>query len=344
VSSRRLALAGACILLTALPAVGAAAAIESDRAEWEVFKSRFLQPDGRVLDTGNKGITHTEGQGWGLLFAEYFGDQPTFGGIWDWTTRNLHRPADALHAWRYDPASTPPVADLNNATDGDLFIGMALSRAARRWNEPVHAASATAIGHDVLRLLVRKVGTRTVLLPAAAGFESERDVVLNPSYYVFPALLELATRVRGPVWSEVWRDGLALLGDARFGRWRLPPDWLQVNRASGELSPAPNWPPRFSYDAIRVPLYLAWARLEQSAGYQDYIGGNGGRPPAWVNLITDATAPYVAPTGMLAVAMLATGGATHDLPAGFPSISGAIDYYSAALTLLARIAWRESRE
>lgn len=342
-SSRRMALAGAFVLLTALPAAGASVAIDSDKAEWDVFKFRFLRPDGRILDTGNKGISHTEGQGWGLLFAEYFDDQLTFGEIWDWTARNLHRPADALHSWQYDPGSTTPIADPNNATDGDLFIGMALSRATRRWNDPIHAASATAIGHDVLRLLVRKVGTRTVLLPAASGFESEQDVVLNPSYYVFPALLELATRVRSPVWKQIWRDGLALIRDARFGRWQLPPDWLRVDRASGKLSPSPNWPPRFSYDAIRVPLYLAWSRLEQSTGYQDYIGSNGGRPPAWVDLITDATAPYAAPTGMLAVAMLAAGGATHDLPPDFPAISSAIDYYSAALTLLARIAWRESR-
>ncbi len=338
--SRRTVLAASCAGLVA----GPVRAGELDRAEWDAFKSRFLQPDGRVVDSGNQGVSHTEGQGWGLLFAEHCGDQAAFASIWGWTARNLHRPRDALHSWRFDPGSTTPVADPNNATDGDLFIGMALSRAARRWDNAAYGGSATAIGHDVLRLLVKQVGGRSLLLPGTQGFSSEKDLVLNPSYYVFPALQELSPRVRSPLWDAVRRDGAALIAEARFGRWKLPPDWLQLNRSSGKLAPAPSWPPRFSYDAIRVPLYLAWSRLTPLAGFQDYMAGNGAKPPAWVDLVTNESAPYPAPPGMLAVASLANAGAARDLPADFPLVAAAPDYYSAALTLLARIAWRESRD
>ena len=34
-------------------------------AEWQAFKTRFVSADGRVIDTGNGNITHSEGQGYG---------------------------------------------------------------------------------------------------------------------------------------------------------------------------------------------------------------------------------------------------------------------------------------
>ena len=281
-----------------------------------------------------------------MLFAEYFGDSPAFDIIWDWTARTLRRPHDSLHAWRYVPGAPWPIADPNNATDGDLFIAMALSRAARRWKHPLYAADAAAIGRDVLRLLVRKAGGRTLLLPAAQGFETEASLVVNPSYIVFPALQELGHRVRSPVWDTLQQDGIALIEDGRFGRWKLPPDWLQVSRHGGQLAPAPNWPPRFSYDAIRIPLYLTWSRLmppDPLAMFQQYWANTAANPPAWVDLATGAAAPYAAPPGMLAINLLTTGAAAPDLPSAFPTVASAPDYYSAALILLCRLAWREIR-
>ena len=84
----------------------------ADKAEWEAFRSRFVAPDGRVIDTGNGGVSHTEGQGWGMLFAASYDDHPTFERIRSWTNRTLARRGDALHAWRYVPGAPQPVADL----------------------------------------------------------------------------------------------------------------------------------------------------------------------------------------------------------------------------------------
>lgn len=316
-------------------------------AEWDAFKVRFLHPDGRIVDTGNGGVSHTEGQGWGLLFAVAFDDPAAFKAILDWTNRTLHRSRDALHSWRYVPGAANRVADTNNATDGDLFIAMALSRAARRWSRPDYAATAAAIVQDMLRLLVRRAGSRTLLLPGAQGFETQQAFTLNPSYYAFPAMQELATRTRDPLWEDVRSDGLALLRDGRFGRWMLPPDWLQISREDGTLEPASRWPPRFSYDAIRVPLYLSWAgQIPADVGdaFRTYWGQQLPALPAWVDLVTGAVAPYAASPGMRAVSELSDASATVlDVPIDFPSVTTAPDYYSAALTLLTRIAWQESR-
>jgi hypothetical protein len=47
---------------------------------------------------------------------------------------------------------------------------------------------------------------------------------------------------------------------------------------------------------------------------------------------------------MRAVAEVSGVGSTVlDLPAGFPALDSASDYYSAALIVLSRIAWQESR-
>ena len=218
---------------------------------------------------------------------------------------------------------------------------MALSRAARRWANTAYAEASKAISLDLLRLSVRSVHGRTVLMPGVSGFDRGSEIVTNPSYTVFPAIRELAA-AGAASWDVIGHNGLALIQDAQFGRWKLPPDWLQIDTASGKLAPAANWPPRFSYDAIRVPLYLAWAKLPPCQGYLDFVASFQDRPPAWVDLETNATAPYPAPPGMLAVAALAAAKPEQALPANFPLVAAAPDYYSAALTLLARVAWRET--
>jgi endoglucanase len=42
------------------------------------------------------------------------------------------------------------------------------------------------------------------------------------------------------------------------GKANLPTDWVSL-AAGGKLEPAKGWPPRMSYDAIRIPLYVAWS-------------------------------------------------------------------------------------
>ena len=320
----------------------------TDQEEWEAFKQRYVTPEGRVVDTGNHRISHSEGQGWGLLFAVTYDDRPCFDRILDWTSHRLRRPHDSLHAWRFDPFAPDPVGDHNNATDGDLFIAAALVRSARSWHRPDHMRTAVMMAKDILDLLVRPWRQRTILLPGADGFTTVTGVVINPSYYAFPALDDVAQLVPSERWDALRRDGLSLIVEGRFGRWMLPPDWLVISREDGSLAPAPGWPARYSYDAVRVPLYLTWSRLFSPALQQAFttFWSSNSTPfmPAWADLQTNALSPYPAPAGMVAVAQVAGAtAATTDLPAGFPSVASASDYYSAALILLSRIAWRASR-
>ncbi len=338
-------LAGAQPAPAANPSAGAG--MDELRAQWDAFRGRYLAREGRVVDTGNRNVSHSEGQGYALMVAVRADDRASFDHMLAWTRRTLKRRQDNLHAWRFQPDAANPVADQNNATDGDLFIGWALLEAGRRWGNPEHLALGTAIARDVLKHLVRRSGGYTVLLPGTRGFEKRDRTILNPSYYVFPAIRALAQAVPDPAWVRMAADGLGLLRAARFGRWKLPADWVAVAKADGTISIADNFAPRFSYDAVRVPLYLAWARLSGEPAVADSAGFWGDPAhsylPAWVDLTSNAIAPYAASPGIAAVARLASAqrsGASGE-PRGLPVIASAPDYYSAVLGLLVRLAWRD---
>jgi len=359
--TRRLAMlsvamaAGGAAFAAARPALLARRSADTaSRADWDAFASRFLAPEGRVIDTGNGGMTHTEGQGYGLLFAEHFDDRATFDRLLDWTERTLRRSGDALHAWRYQPDAATPVSDRNNATDGDLMIAWALLRAGERWGNGDYTAQGQAIAADLLRWCTRETAGLKVLLPAAYGFERPGRVVVNPSYYVFPAFAALAKAAPDPAWERLRDDGLRLLRVGSFGRWKLPADWLEIRDGRLDtVAPAPGWPARFSWDAVRVPLNLVWAGLAGDpaiAGLASFWEQRAhGRPPAWASLTDNTLAPFTGSCGMAAICQILhaarTEGAAQDVDAlGLPHVADAEDYYASALVLLARIAWHESRE
>jgi endoglucanase len=312
---------------------------------WRTFKSRFLAQDGRIVDNGNGDVSHSEGQGWGLLFSVAAEDQASFDLILRWTKRALRRPNDALHAWRYVPAGGPSVPDPNNAVDGDMFIATALIRAGRLWRRPDHISAGAAIGRDILRLLVRQVGPFTVLLPGVSGFETAEAVTVNPSYYAFPMMAEIGGIVPSQKWRRLQSDGQSLIDRGRFGHWALPPDWLRIGKVDGALSLAPAWQPRFSFDAIRVPLWWTWQGLPLGPGIQSidsfWSESSSQTVPAWVDLDTGAVAPYAATAGTQAImrlVRLAFGGAQKTTAY---EVADAKNYYDAALILLAGIAEQE---
>jgi endo-1,4-beta-D-glucanase Y len=336
---RSLVAAVAGLAVAACPAIGTAGEVPSLSAMWSDFRRRFIAPDGRVVDTGNGGVSHSEGQGYGMLFAAQAGDQDAFRRILGFTRAGLRVRSDRLHAWRFDPRAATPVADRNNATDGDLGIAWGLLRGAVRWNDAELAREAQVILLDLFRIVGRDVAGKFVLLPGAFGFEGRAKVILNPSYGMFPAWSELRHVAPGLPWQRLEGDQLALLDQARFGSRGLPSDWVEFDRSGQDLTMPDRWPKRFSYDAIRVPLYLAWARhqhhpaLRSAMSFWSRFGGSA--TPAWVELPTDRTASYTASPGMLSVRALAMADARL-LASSLAARSD--DYYSASLRLLCRMA------
>ncbi|MEK1875668.1 MAG: glycosyl hydrolase family 8, partial [Rhizobium altiplani] len=102
---------------------------------WGAYKAKFLDASGRIVDDGNGNISHSEGQGYGLLLAYLANNPADFEQIWYFTRTELLLRDDGLAAWRWDPAVTPHVTDSNNASDGDLLIAYALALAGSAWNK-----------------------------------------------------------------------------------------------------------------------------------------------------------------------------------------------------------------
>ncbi|TJZ76275.1 glycosyl hydrolase family 8 [Chitiniphilus eburneus] len=328
-------------LLFGLCAQAASAAAPS----WDDWLERFVSPEGRVIDTANQRVSHSEGQGYGMLLAEARRDRASFERLWRWTDRNLAVRDDALFAWQWKPAGDGgAVGDRNNATDGDLLIAWALLRGAERWRQPAWRARARAILADVRGKLIRPSPYGPLLLPGMVGFVQDQTVVVNLSYWLFPAFGEFDRADPAPVWRELAQSGQKLLVAARFGRWQLPPDWVAV-APDGKLSLIPRLGTRHGYNAVRIPLYLAWARVDNPALYAPFLAfwrdfDQGSVQPATTDLRDDTTDPYNAPPGVLSLNATVRR-LRQDAAAPAPPDAADTDYYPATLALLAALAERE---
>jgi endoglucanase len=311
---------------------------------WRAYKGRFVTESGRVVDTANGGISHSEGQGYGMLLAVAADDRAGFEAIWGWTRANLFVRGDELAAWRWEPEKRPAIADMNNATDGDLLLAWALTEAAEAWGEVSHRVAARRIAVEIGRkLILLKTANGALLLPGMAGFSAEDRAdgpVLNLSYYVFPALARLPLIAHEFDWAGLSRAGLRLIEKARFGPARLPSDWISLKR--GEPQPAEGFPAQFSYNAIRIPLYLAWAGFDQPRHHDGFLAAWEKRERRGLPLIDLAQgqpALWLEERGygaLPALSACASRGAA--LPRALQSAQAGEHYYPATLTLLALTA------
>lgn len=236
---------------------------------WALYRQKFVTTEGRVVDDGNGGISHSESQGYGLLLACLAGDRSSFANIFAFTRTELLIRDDGLAAWRWDPKAKPHVTDINNASDGDLLIAHALACAGSRWNMPAYSAASRQIAGALAKVALLKRGNEVWLMPAATGFsEKERPdgPVINPSYWVFEAFPVLGKLTGDPVWMRVQASGLKLLDDLAKRRM-LAPEWLSIRT---EPRPADGFPAQFGYNALRIPLYLVAAGLAEKARLEPF--------------------------------------------------------------------------
>ena len=230
-------------------------------AAWQAFEARFVDPSGRVIDDANGGISHSEGQGYGLLLALAADDRAGFERIWSFTRTELLLRDDGLAAWSWRPGQ-PHVPDVNNATDGDLLIAYGLAKAAEAWGEADYLDAATHIAAAIAKETLVEADGRAMILPGVDGFRREQredGPVVNLSYWLFEALPVMARLAPEADWAGVTKGGLWLAASARFGHAGLPTDWISLH--DGVPAPAAGFEPDFGYNAIRIPLYLIRAGI-----------------------------------------------------------------------------------
>ncbi len=310
---------------------------------WQAYKARFISDQGRVVDTGNNLISHSEGQGYAMLLAVAANDHATFERLWGWTRANMMVRDDELIAWRWEPLNRPAVADMNNASDGDILIAWALAEAGELWDDVPYRTAGRRIAVEVARKLVLfKTARGAILLPAVSGFHADDRLdgpVVNLSYYVFPAFARLPIVAPEVDWAGLTQTGLDLLDATRTSPLALPPDWISLK--DSRVAPAAGFPPEFSYNAVRVPLYLAWAGIgerEQYAPFMAIVARTRGAL-AVVDVLTGKDVGAFGDTGIGAIgALVACVYEGAKAPREMLASHANENYYPATLHMLALIA------
>jgi endo-1,4-beta-D-glucanase Y len=284
-----------CIGLMMPFATPANAASSIAAADWQAYKARFVDTSGRIIDDANGNISHSEGQGYGLLLSYLAGQPSDFDLIWSFTRTGLMLRDDGLAVWKWDPATKPHVTDANNATDGDLLIAYALALAGTAWSRPDLAKAAAGIADAVGKKTIEENQGRKLMMPAVTGFhggDRPDAPVVNLSYWVFEAFPVLAKMAPETDWQRISDDGMALVAAGRLGPRKMPPDWLSL---MARPKPAKGFPAEFGYNAVRIPLYLLRA---------------GNRDPEMLNPFREG---MMAADGSVELTDIATGEVRHTL-------------------------------
>ena len=207
---------------------------------WHNYKSAYLDPSGRVVDRERPDlspeITTSESQAYGMLRAVWMDDQAAFDQIWNWTRGNLRKPDSSLFAWLYGERPDgshgilSEMGGMNSASDADADIALALAFAYSRWQQPEYLLEAESVIHDIWDMEVEIVNGKPVLLA--------NDLV-DSSYDI------------------IRRSSVLTLDKNKSAN--LPPDWLTIDRRTGELEAAglANLTSNYGFEAMRLPWRLA---------------------------------------------------------------------------------------
>lgn len=305
-------------------------------AQWGAYKQAFLQDGGRIVDIVNGHISHSEGQGYGLILSVANNDQDTFQKIWGWTQENLQR-KDGLFAWQWFPDKNPHVTDWNNATDGDLLIAWGLISASRQWHNPTWADKAKVILEKIRQTLIATSNVGSMIIPAQQGFQSEGNLTFNLSYWIFPAFTAFNQVDPDPIWAKLSESGLKLLALSKFGSYQLPPDWAVLSTDQTIGLPGVANAQQFGFNAVRIPLYLCWAGIKSQPVLDAYASvWISDESPAWINLVNQNRAAYSLTLSQRAVRQLVLH-CLHQKASLLQDINPN-DYYGSTLVLLVLIA------
>ena len=235
------------------------------RSAFQVWKDTTVTADGaggflrvKKPDSGTIiGSTVSEGIGYGMILAAYFGDQPLFDGLWRY--EQLHLDANGLMNWEIGPDGTVTSGGLGGATDGDVDMAWALIVADRQWGGGgTLPKTYFAYARDLINSIWTSEVDHTRGEMLMAGDQWGNVDVTNPSYFA-PAYFRVFGRVTNQVanWDKVIAANYDILerslnatsGNASNG---LAPAWCDSNGKPVEAYAGA--PTHFQNDATRVPF------------------------------------------------------------------------------------------
>ena len=289
---------------------------ETLQQSWKAYVARFIEPDGRVVDLKGGGVSTSEGQAYAMLRAVWLRDRAVFDRTYAWGRSHLNAGVrkDRLWAWKWTqaPDARARVPDTAFASDADQDVALALILAFRTWKDERYLRDAAAILADLWgRATVGAAGRRFLL--AGDKLCEGRTCRLNPSYCAPYAYRIFALHDRERAWSSLVDSSYTLLETAAgLTATRLPPDWIELDTATGRFTLPAGKDSAFSYDAMRVYWRVAMDRelfaepradayLERTLPWLIARWERAGTLPAAVPSSGDDPADYEAPEMLAAL-------------------------------------------
>jgi endoglucanase len=269
---------------------------------WIRYKGEYIEEgSGRTLDKQQNNITTSEGQSYTMLRSVWMDDKETFDKSWKWTKDNLqHKEGDHLFAWLYGEENgkyqiLTSKGGNNTATDADTDIALALIFAHERWQDDAYLEEAKLIINDVWNKEVITIKGKHYILANNLEKDSKEFAIINPSY-LSPFSYRIFAKVDpAHPWEKVVDSSYEVLNKSltlsldKSVTAKLPPDWIWINKNTGELSAVnnANLTTNFSFDALRaswrIALDYAWyedARAKQFLDQLSFLKGEWERNKA----------------------------------------------------------------
>jgi len=272
------------------------------------------------------------------------GDRRRFDKAWGWARTNLQRDDGLLSfLWR-----DGKVVDPQAAADADVDAAHALVLAGKRFRSPSLRRQGLRIARAILAKETARRGGRRVLV--AGPWARDGTPWINPSYFSPRGFAVLGRASGDRRWAQLRRSSIAITASLTRKSPRLAPDWARLGRsgvARASASPDGARSERFGYEAVRLPLRMAWgckpSERRLAARPWDFLHGQagGGIAPEYT-LGGKRLAPGTSPTAMVA-------GAAAALAAGERGAGGRLldraaaqerqspTYYGSALVALGRV-------
>jgi endo-1,4-beta-D-glucanase Y/4-amino-4-deoxy-L-arabinose transferase-like glycosyltransferase len=284
----------------------------------------FVDADGSVT---------SEAEAYALLRAVWSDDRAGFDRAWGWTAAHLLTP-DGQLAWLWRSGE---IVDANSAADAETDTALALLMAGERWDDPGLTAAGRALVSAIWEHDVAVVDGRPYM--SAGNWAPTLDIVaVNPSYFAPYAYHVFHEVDPDHDWIGVIDTGYQLLFDASAAPLGaphsagLPPDWVGLDRASGQIVPLvldDTATTRFGFDAPRtywrVALDQRWdqdgradAYLRQAGFLRDEVARAASVGAVYEHDGTpvEGASSRVATAGALAALLTLDGDAANALYAG----------------------------
>ncbi|HEX2912745.1 MAG TPA: glycosyl hydrolase family 8 [Chloroflexia bacterium] len=238
------------------------------------------QFDQRGAYTGSDGSVTAESQSYALLRSVWTGDRTGFYQAWNWTKTHLLNKAGLLE-WQWKDGQ---IINSNVASDVNSDTALALLMASKRWNDPELLNVGRSMAQAIWDNGVVDVNNRPYI--TAGDWAIKTPVLaLNPGYFAPYAYRVFKEVDPSHNWQGVIDSGYEVLFNAAkstLGAKQssgLPPDWIGLNRANGQLVPlqlSNTNSTQYGYDAARtywrVALDLKWSQDGRASAFLKQAG------------------------------------------------------------------------